>query len=149
MGDHQRLKNLHNISESHEKSFYGTIRDSGKTHAQAFAKMTSEYFSIACQNRVRHHLQGIRLNYIMEINSCGKSEGLTKVRSTIKKFLPQGPKSYRSQHAKVEYLYDAATGFEWGESALTQCYTHGQPWSFYDHYNALRAAWLQEKGQNK
>ena len=66
----------------------------------------------------------------MENVNCDLSGALDKLRKTINKFALQGPLTYRSEEAKVEYLSDAVVGQTWASSALTNCYVQKNPCSF-------------------
>lgn len=81
----------------------------------------------------------------MEKESCDTREALEKLRETIARYSPQGPVSFRTEKAKVEYLYSAAANFERAIIPLTQCYSYKPLWSFRSLFTALDTSRLQEQ----
>lgn len=144
----QKFRYVHNLFDGEAKRFFrDQVFPQCDNYPSAAAQMIAEYNNITRQNRVRQYLQGISLTSIMEKESCDTSDGLEKLRNIITRFAPQGPRSYRSEEAKVEYLYNAVAGLSWSKPALTQCYTNDPPWKFQQLYTALDSAWLQEERQ--
>lgn len=142
----QKLKYLHNLFEGEAKAFYREhVFTVCHSYPEACNTLLAKFNNISRQIRVRQYLQSLSLNAIVSKESCDVSEGLEKLRNTIVKFAPQGPMSYRSEEAKVEYLYNAVVNCEWAKNALTQCYAQDPPWNFYQLFTALDTAWLQEQ----
>lgn len=77
--------------------------------------------------------------------SCDTTVALEKLPDMIIFYTPQGPKSYRTEEDRVEYLQNALAGVGWAKSALTQCYAHDPPWTFHQLYTAQEISWLQEE----
>lgn len=63
----------------------------------------------------------------MEKESRYIIKALEKLREFIKKFAPQELKSFRTEEAKVKYLYNAVAEYDWAKISLTQCYFHELP----------------------
>lgn len=70
----------------------------------------------------------------MEKEACDAGSALEKLRNTITKYAIQGALSYRTDEAKMDYLYDTLCGAEWAKPALTQCFSHDPPWSVHQLY---------------
>ena len=63
----------------------------------------AEYNSAVRQNRVKNHLNSLRLNqYVAE--GVEASEALGKLYKVITKLSPQAPKSHRGDAHRVEFL---------------------------------------------
>lgn len=67
----------------------------------------------------------------------------------IVKYAPQDPISYRSEKAKVEYLYNYVIRLELAKLALTQSNANCAPLPFQQLYAALDSAWIEEQRHSK
>lgn len=137
---------LHNLfDESPLRFLREEVMPNCSTYNAAKLKMIDEYSNITTQNRVRKYLQSLTLSSIISKENIGISEGLDKLRNVIEKFSQQGPLSYRTDEAKIEYLFDALNDQEWASSTISNCYAQKEPWKFHQLCSALDAAWLQEQ----
>lgn len=112
---------LQKCSISYEDERYEMVNETKKQRKPSSSLLTRNSFK-----------QKWRMNIVI----------LTKLRDIITKFAPQGPRSHRSEEAKVEYLYGAMIGIEWAKNALPNCYGNVLPWSVIQLYTALDSAWL-------
>lgn len=101
------------------------------------------------QTRMCQILQGMALACIMAKQSCDTSTTLEKLCDIITTSAPQGPISYRTEEAKIEYLHNTLAGIDWAQPARTQCYARDPPWTFYHLYTALDTSWLQYQRTTK
>lgn len=148
LNEEQKLKFVHNLFDGEAKQFFRNYVQPSSTRYQVVAqKMIAELNNITRQNRVRLYLQGLKLPAVIQKENCDVTDSLGKFRTTITRYAPQGPMSYRTEEAKVEYLYNSVIGLPWTKPALTQCYANLPPWNFQQLYTALDAAWLQEQRQ--
>jgi hypothetical protein len=69
--------------------------------------MQKEFNSLTRQNRVRKHLQKLRLSNIVGKRRCTVTDALEELREIITKLTPQGPRTHISEENKVEYLNKA------------------------------------------
>lgn len=146
LSEPQVLQYLHNLFDGESKRFYREkVAPSANNYGQAKNFLVRNYSSPSRQNRIRQFLQGLTLKGIIEKESCDTSEALERLRETITKYAPQGPGSFRTEEAKVEYLYNAVAGHDWAKIPLTQCYSHDPPWNFHQLFIALDTSWLQEQ----
>lgn len=135
---------FHNRFDGEAKRFYrDMVRPGCDRYPWDASKMVAEYNIVTCQNRVRQYLQGIRFESFSKEESCDTSEGLEKIRNIIIRFSPQGPKYYRSEEAKVAYLYNAVSAFSWSKHAFNQCYEKDPLWKCQQLYTELDSAWIQ------
>lgn len=80
----------------------------------------------------------------MEKESFETSESLEKLHETISMYDPEGPVSFRTEKAKVEYLFNAVAGFEGAKVPLMQFYSDDPSWNFHQLSIALDNSWPQE-----
>lgn len=79
------------------------------------------------------------------IESCDISEDLERLCETIIKFALQEPTAFHTEEVKVEYLYNATPGYNWGRISLTKCNFQEQPWNCHQLFTALGTSRLREK----
>ena len=135
--------------EGEARRFYRLkVRKRVPTFAEACVKMRTEFNSITRQNRVRKYLQGLRLTAVMRERSCSVTEALEELRETITKFAQQGPRNYRSEEDKVDYLYRAVVCHEWASNSLSQPIA-SEPADFQQMFTDLDSAWLQQQEETE
>lgn len=61
----------------------------------------------------------------------------------------EGPISFRTAEAGVEFLQNILAGAALAKPALTQCYVHERPWTFHQLYTTLDTSSLQEQCTRK
>lgn len=142
----QQFNYLHHLFDGEAKRFFrSNVMSSCNSFAEACSLMQQEFNSLTRQSRVRKHLQKLRIGEIMSRKKCSVAEALEELREIITKLAPQGPKTHRSDEAKVEYLYQAVVGASWAKASLSASQSSNPPWTFQQLYSSLDAAWLQEQ----
>jgi Zinc knuckle len=142
----QKLDHMHHLLDGEAKRFYREkMLSSCATFAEATSMMQEEFNSLTRQNRVRKHLQKLRLSTTVGNRRYTVTEALEELREIIDKLTPQGPMTHRSKEDKAEYLYKAVVGATWANSALSSSQSSSPPWNFQTLYAAFDAAWLQEQ----
>jgi Zinc knuckle len=107
--------------------------------------MQSEFNSVTRQNRIRKHLQKLRIGDIMTRKTCSVTEALEELREIITKLSTQGPRNHRSDDDKAEYLYKAVVGAHWAKASLSASQSSSPTWTFQQLYSSLDESWLQEQ----
>jgi hypothetical protein len=142
----QKLEYMHHLLDGEAKRFYREmILSSCATFAEATGMMQEEFNSLTSVNRVRRHLQRLRLSTIVGNRSCSVTEALEELWEIITKLTPQGPRTHRSEEDKLEYHYKAVVGVTWTKSVLSSSQPASPPSNFQTLYAPLDAAWLQEQ----
>jgi hypothetical protein len=102
----QKLDYMHHLFEGEANRFYrSNVVSTCANFVEAVSMMQGEFNSLTRQNRVRKHLQKLRLSLLMKNKNCSVAEGLEELREIITKLMPQGPRTHRSEEDKIEYLY--------------------------------------------
>jgi hypothetical protein len=142
----QKFNYLHHLFDGEAKRFFrSNVMESCNSFSEACSLMQQEFNSLTRQSRVRKHLQKLRIGEVMNRKKCSVAEALEELRELITKLAPQGPKTHRSDEAKVEYLYQAVVGASWAKASLSASQSSNPPWTFQKLYSSLDAAWLQEQ----
>lgn len=89
--------------------------------------MAAECNNITRQNRVWSYLQESKLPLVKQNEKYEVREDLKHIRNLVGSFALQGSMSYRSEDARVKYLYNSVLSLEWAKTALTQCYENCHP----------------------
>jgi hypothetical protein len=111
ISEKQKLDYMHHVLDGEAKRFYREkILSSCATFAEASSIMQEEFNSLTRHNRVRKHLQNLRLSTIVENRRCTVTKALEELLEIMTKLTPQGPRTHRSEKDKVEYLYKAVVG---------------------------------------
>lgn len=106
--------------------------------------LIDQYNNSTTQNLMRQYLQNLKLSTIMENENCDVTYVIEKIRHTINKYTPLGPKSHCTDSPEKEYLYGTDVEYSWASSALTNFYT-ATPACDFDRLCTNSAAWLQEQ----
>jgi hypothetical protein len=92
----QKMDFMHHLLDGEAKRFYREkVLSSCTNFAEATAMMQAEFNSLTRQNRVRKHLQKLRLVTIVKKRNCTATEGLEELREIITKLTPQGPRTHQ------------------------------------------------------
>lgn len=105
--------------------------------------MQQEYNSLTRQNRCRSQLQKLRIANVMKKEKMDTVAALELIRDTITKLADQGPKEYREEAHKREYLQEAVIGNPWATHCLST--SKIESWTFQKLYTALDAAYLHHE----
>lgn len=106
INEKQKLKFVLNLLDVEAKQIFRIyIQPSFIRYQVVTQKLIAEFNNITSQNRVKSYLQGLKLPAMMQKENYGVTDGLGKIRKTIIRFTPQGSMSYRTEKAKVMYLY--------------------------------------------
>lgn len=142
----QRLAFLHHLFGGDAKRFFRErVEGRATSYAEAVAMMQSEFNSLTRQNRIRKHLQTLRLNHIVKEKNISTTKALEELRDEITRLAPQGPRTHQSEEDRTEYLYKAVVGAPWAKSALSMSLSANPPWTFQQLFTALDTAWLQNE----
>jgi hypothetical protein len=89
-----RFDYKHHLLEGEAKRFFrANVISSCMSYSEASSLMQNEFNGITRQNRVRKHLQKLRLGEVMSRNKCSVAEGLEEIHEVITKLTPQVPKA--------------------------------------------------------
>lgn len=141
----QKLKYFHNVFNGEARSFYcPRVETNAHSFAEASYMMRDKRNSVVRQNRVRKLLQSLRLKKIIDKKNRSVTEALKELREAMTKFSSQVPRVYRTEKAKVEYMYYAVIGNKRAGNALSKAMSAPEP-SFQQLYADLDSTWLREQ----
>jgi hypothetical protein len=142
----QKLDYLHHMFDGEAKRFFrSNVSSNCNSYSEACSLMQSEFNSVTRQNRIRKHLQKLRLGDIMTRKTCSVTEALEELREIITKLSPQGPRNHRSDDDKAEYLYKAVVGAHWAKASLSASQSSSPTWTFQQLYSSQDASWFHEQ----
>lgn len=142
--DDKKLQYMHHLFSGEALRFYrGNVARVAVDFDAADDMMKEEYNSTTRQNRCRAQLQNLRLAHVMRKEKVDTVAALEYIRDTITRLASQGPREYREEAHKREYLQDAVIGNPWATQCLATSKTEN--WSFQKLYTALDAAFLHHE----
>lgn len=101
----QNLKFVHNFLDENANQFFHDYFQPSSTQYQVVDhNMIAGFNNVTCLNRWRSYLKELKLPAVMQKKDFHVTDGLEQIRNTIKRYALQGPTSYRTGEAKIEYL---------------------------------------------
>jgi hypothetical protein len=98
--------------------------------AEANAILLKQYNLPARQNRVKKHLDRLRVAEIASTERISITAALEKVRAEIAEKSGQGPPTHRDESHKCEYLHRSVVGLPWATDVLGRSQSAETPWDF-------------------